>query len=164
MSRSGYYDECDDQWAHIRWRGQVASATRGKRGQALLKGILAAMDAMPVKRLVTNVLVNDGYRGYGWDDPIIVGGDELVDEWGRVMGMGEVCAMGAYAKAKGLDTSKVDPEDPPQVAALFDVAEPLVREIAYANDEMGFGNETPEARFIRMRKWIESLIIKEDAP
>jgi hypothetical protein len=43
-------------WSHIRWRGAVASAIRGGRGQAFLREMLAAMDAMPVKRLVANEL------------------------------------------------------------------------------------------------------------
>jgi len=162
MSRSGYIDDYDDDdvlWCG-RYRAQVKSATRGKRGQKFLKGILAAMDAMPEKKLYPNVLVNDGLPGL---DEIIVGGDELVDECGRELPMGAVCAMGAYAKHHALDTSNVDPDDPPQVAALFDVAEPLVREIAYVNDEGGLGRETPEARFLRVRRWIENQIRKEDA-
>jgi len=164
MSRSGYSE--GDDWdtdavlAHGRWRAQVKSATRGKRGQKLLKGILEAMDAMSEKKLYPNVLVNDGLSGL---DDIIVGGDELADENGSALPMGAVCAMGAYAKHNALDTSDVDPEDPSQVAALFDVAEPLAREIAYVNDEGGCGIETPEARFQRVRRWIENQIRKEDA-
>ena len=33
MSRSGYIDDMDDTWQFIKWRGQVASAIRGARGQ-----------------------------------------------------------------------------------------------------------------------------------
>ena len=47
MSRSGYSDDIDDNWAHIMWRGRVASSIRGKRGQAMLRELLAALDAMP---------------------------------------------------------------------------------------------------------------------
>jgi len=47
MSRSGYSDDCDDQWSLICWRGAVKSAIRGKRGQAFLKEMLAALDALP---------------------------------------------------------------------------------------------------------------------
>lgn len=42
MSRSGYTDDCDDQWALIRWRGAVNSAIKGKRGQQALRGRLDA--------------------------------------------------------------------------------------------------------------------------
>lgn len=45
MSRSGYSEELD-QWDLIRWRGQVASAIRGKRGQAFLRAMLAALSLL----------------------------------------------------------------------------------------------------------------------
>lgn len=169
MSRSGYGDGDDfDPLAVGRWRAQVRSATRGKRGQAFLKGILEALDAMPEKRLVRSVLVNDGYgEAYhadnysSWGEPLIVGADELVDKHGNVCGVGDCCAMGAYAKARGIDTSKTDPEDPEAVAALFDVPHQLAREIAEYNDEMGVTrDETPEQRWVRMRAWVDSKITK----
>jgi hypothetical protein len=47
MSRSGYSDD-HSEWDLIRWRGAVASAIRGKRGQAFLRELLVALDAMPV--------------------------------------------------------------------------------------------------------------------
>lgn len=59
MSRSGYIDDYDDEpWRLICWRGAVASAIRGKRGQKLLRELLAALDAMPVKRLITDEIKN----------------------------------------------------------------------------------------------------------
>jgi hypothetical protein len=36
MSRSGYSDDLEN-WSLIRWRGAVASAIRGRRGQAFLR-------------------------------------------------------------------------------------------------------------------------------
>lgn len=69
--------------------------------------------------------------------------------------------MGAYAKARGIDTNKTDADEPDQVAALFDVPHQLVREIAEYNDEMGMTrDETPEQRWVRMRAWINSKITK----
>ena len=59
MSRSGYSDECDG-WDLIRWRGAVASAIRGQRGQAFLREMLSALDAMPEKRLISEELERDG--------------------------------------------------------------------------------------------------------
>jgi hypothetical protein len=129
MSRSGYNDDIDT-WELIKWRGMVASATRGRRGQAMLRDLLAALDAMPVKRLIA---------------------EELEDA------EGQVCAMGALGKARGLDLSTIDPEDPPQVAQAFDIAPCLAQEIAFENDE-GHYHETPEQRWRRMRDWVASLI------
>ena len=63
MSRSGYtdYDDSDfANWNHIRWRGQVASATRGKRGQQFFRDLIAALDAMPTKVLITDDLYRAG--------------------------------------------------------------------------------------------------------
>lgn len=57
MSRSGYTDDGDNV---AMWRGQVASATRGKRGQRFFRDLVAALDAMPEKRLIRDALEADG--------------------------------------------------------------------------------------------------------
>ena len=108
MSRSGYSDCDGDNWALIRWRGAVKSAIRGAKGQAMLKEALAALDAMQNKRLASESLVNAD---------------------------GEFCTLGALGYARGLDMSKVDPEDREAVASLFGVAEALAAEIMFLNDE-----------------------------
>jgi hypothetical protein len=131
MSRSGYSEDCEG-WKLIMWRGAVASATRGRRGQSILKEMLAALDAMLEKRLIASKL-----------------------ELG-----GKGCALGAVGKARGVDLRNVDPEDRYRVAQLFNIAPTLAAEIVYENDE-GAGywrKETPEQRFERMRKWVVSHI------
>ena len=130
MSRSGYNEEYDDEWRLIMWRGAVASAVRGKRGQAFLGEMLAVLDAMPEKRLISDAL-------------------EAGDQ---------VCAIGAVGKARGLDMSQLNPDDRETVASAFGISRALAQEIAYENDEAGWGAETPERRFERMRRWIASLI------
>ncbi len=128
MSRSGYSDDVDDNWAMIRWRGAVTAATKGKRGQSLLKEMAAALDAMPIKRLIASELVAKD---------------------------GEVCALGAVAKARALDVSGIDPQDRELVAKKFDIAEALAAEIMYENDnDFGYWNEEPEQRWRRVRKWV----------
>jgi hypothetical protein len=128
MSRSCYTD-CDDSgYPMALWRGAVASSIRGKRGQALLKELVASLDAIPNKRLIAHELVKDG----------------------------ECCALGAVAMARGQDVSWVDPEAYEVVAKQFNIAEPLAREIEYENDEgfwSGIETETPEHRWARMRAW-----------
>ena len=57
MSRSGYSDDLET-WQLIKWRGQVMSAIRGKRGQKFLRELLAALDAMPKKILITEDLID----------------------------------------------------------------------------------------------------------
>ncbi len=158
MSRSGYCDDIDDPLVLGRWRGQVASAIRGRRGQEFLREALAALDAMPDKRLVREHLVFDGGQPV-WDgSEVIVGGDVLVDRQGEKMPMGSVCLLGAVGKARGMDMSNMDPEYIEAVAPAFDIAEQLAREIVFENDENGPYRETPEHRWRRMRDWISSKI------
>ena len=52
MSRSGYTDDAsDDPLAHGRWRQAVKRSLEGRRGQALLRDLVDALDAMEDKRL-----------------------------------------------------------------------------------------------------------------
>lgn len=139
MSRHGYSDDLDHtDWAL--WRGRVASAIRGKRGQKMLVALRDALLAMPEKRLVSGVLQRKD---------------------------GDCCALGALARSQGADYTyaeddEVDQEElNPDLAALFDVAECLVREVEYENDE-GAWQETPEKRYERMLRWVTSKI-KEPA-
>lgn len=131
MSRSGYSEDHDDQWQLIRWRGAVASAIRGKRGQSFLKEMLTALDALPERKLIQN---------------------ELIEE-------GAVCAIGAVGKMRGVDMTTLDPEDHETVAAAFGIPHALACEIFWMNDEWSY-RETSEARFERMRQWIDAQIWK----
>jgi hypothetical protein len=143
MSRSGYTDDYDDQWSHIMWRGAVKSAMKGKRGQAFLKEMLAALDALPVKRLVANELAS----------PDLI----PCSHWG-LFEAESVCAIGAVGKARGINMHDLDPDDYESVAGTFGIATSMAQEIVYENDEMGGYRETPEQRFQRVRGWIESEI------
>lgn len=107
MSRSGYSEDCDG-WDLVRWRGAVASAIRGARGQAALRELLAALDALPEKRLAADSLMT---------------------------AEGEFCTLGALGKARGIDLASIDPDDRQAVAEAFGVAEALAAEIMYLNDE-----------------------------
>lgn len=135
MSRSGYSHNLEN-WSLICWRGQVASAMRGKRGQSFFIDLLAALDAMPDKRLIANNLERP---------------------------TGEVCALGALGRARGVNMQGLDPEEPAVVAGTFNIAEQLAQEVVYRNDEAGPWKETPEDRFVRMRAWVASHIIQQVA-
>lgn len=142
MSRSGYSDY--DNWSLIKWRGMVASATRGKRGQKFFVDLLAALDAMPEKKLIADSLVEPNYVDCG--------------PWGLVRSVDDVCALGALAVARDIDVDNLDPEDSSTVANTFDIAECLAREVVYENDEGGSYSETPERRWARMRAWAKRQI------
>lgn len=102
------------------------------------------MDAMPVKRLVTEELQADG----------------------------EFCTLGVVGNARGLDMSAIDPDDAEAVADKFGLANAMVREIVWENDEhpgvyggkedgsIGWRRETPEERWTRMRAWVEKQLLK----
>ena len=133
MSRSGYVDDMDDPLELGRWRAQVASATRGKRGQAFLRELAAALDAMPEKVLIANELINED---------------------------SDCCTIGVVCKSRGIDVSKIDYEEPKQVGEAVGIARQLAAEIEYENDEGWYGREEScEDRWKRMRNWVESKII-----
>lgn len=161
MSRSGYSDDCEGLNL---WRGAVERSIRGKRGQAALKELAAAMDEMPNKVLAAESLVTED---------------------------GEFCTLGVLGQARGIDMNAIDPEDWDAVAAKFNLAPAMVREIVYENDEVlddykwvdveVYGPTRPferrvrsvrvtipeetlgPLRWTRMRQWVKSNLIKEPA-
>ena len=137
MSRSNYSDDMENGWALIRWRGAVASALNGARGQAFLRELLASLDALPDKKLIA--------------------GDLMAQS-------GEVCALGAVGVARAIPMDALDPEDASSVADTFGIAEAMSREIVWINDEAVAYSETPEARWQRVRKWVQQQIKKEVTP
>ena len=104
MSRSGYTDDNDDPLARGRWRAQVKSAIRGKRGQSFLQELATAMDAMPVKELIANQLID---------------------------AEGACCTIGVVCKSRGIDVSKVDPHEPWDVGRAVGIAHQMAQEIEY---------------------------------
>lgn len=133
MSRSGYYDGGENNWSLIRWRGAVASAIRGCRGQAFLKEMLEAMESMPKRELIAGELVKEG----------------------------QVCAIGSVMVKRGIDTSEIDVDDYESIAKTLGVSEALVREIEYVNDEHGFhygAVSAEQSRFMVVHDWIEKNI------
>jgi hypothetical protein len=136
MSRSGYSDDAENV---AMWRGAVARASRGKRGQAFLLEMWRAMQALPEPKLVANNL-------------------QTAD--------GAVCAIGSVGKARGVDMSKLpteedDDEAHRHIAKAFNIPHALACEIMFMNDEDYSApvNETSEARFARMKKWIEQNLL-----
>lgn len=140
MSRSGYYDD-GENWSLICWRGAVASAIRGKRGQSFLRELLSTLDSMPEKRLLA-VTVNK--------------------EEG-------CCTLGSISASRGVDTSDLDAqidsgddwEVAEKLAARLDIAPAMAKEIVYMNDEGAWNTETPEQRWTRMRQWVFEQIMAD---
>lgn len=132
MSRSGYVDDYDEQFpnALALYRTSVEQAIYGKRGQAFLRDLIAALDAMPEKKLIS---------------------DQLEAE-------GAVCAIGSVGKMRGVDMSGIDPYDHASLSKTFGIARCLAAEVMFENDE-GAGywvvDEDPEKRWQRMRDWAQ---------
>jgi hypothetical protein len=103
---------------------------KGARGQAFLREMLVALDALPERKLIAQELEADGV----------------------------VCALGAVGKARAMDLQKIDPEDHETVAGVFGVAHAMACEIMFVNDDGVGSNVTPEQRYVRMRRWVESQI------
>ena len=158
MSRSGYIDDCDYDPDMIlsqgRWRGQVLSAMRGARGQALLRKALEALDAIPSKQLGEDSLaLPTGHyctigAVYAHQALEIPAPDEpLYDEWGTDPNVAEEI----------IDSASVD----------LDAAHQLIREIMWENDHCVWSKpgevpgRTRQRRWQRMRKWIEHRIKAE---
>lgn len=111
MSRSGYSDD-NDPLALGRWRQAVRRALEGKRGQALLRDLVDALDAMEDKRL---------YPG-SFSTPD-----------------GEFCALGVLGAKRGIRVDDLGDEDdgcdPAAVGMRFGIAPAMAAEIMYLNDE-----------------------------
>ena len=149
MSRSGYSEDCENLGL---WRGAVERAIRGKRGQAFLREMAAALDAMPRKELGADEVARDSEH---------------------------VCAMGSVVLARRRDVTAVDVYDADDTANLLGIAGALAKEIAYENDECGqrietegptrfpgglvWRRETLAERWTRMRAWVDSQICKPPA-
>ncbi len=146
MSRSNYVGDCENV---ALYRNSVERALQGKRGQAFLREMLASLDAMPEKRLVTG----------------LIDGEELTDEEAEDAGYGYrlvhaegCCAMGSVALARGVDVAQLDASDRAKVGAALGIAPSMAAEIAFFNDEMPYKAESPEERWVRMRAWVDSQI------
>lgn len=135
MSRCGYSYELEPLVLG-RWRGRVASAIRGARGQKLLRDTLAALDDMPDKRLIAEELEYNN----------------------------EFCTLGAVLHFLGNDPTTFDPEDHDAIGEALDVPPCLVQEIEYLNDE--HAPSDPEKRWKYMRDKVAALIkpAKQESP
>lgn len=130
MSRSGYSDDCD--YLDL-YRATVDRSLAGKRGQFFLRELAGAMDAMSEKRLIENELISE---------------------------QGEMCTIGVICKKREIDVSRIDVGDPERVGKLVNISRSMAAEIEYENDESGPTNETPEQRWVRMRKWVDDNLIE----
>lgn len=146
MSRSGCSEDGDfDQWNYIRWRGQVASAMRGARGQSFLREAIQALEELPEKKLAP--------------------GSFAEPEEG-----GNFCTLGAVGRKRGTDMSHLqrmaeeDDDASADAGAAFNIARAMAAEIMFENDDGGRPGETREQRWERMHRWLNRQLIEWDEP
>ena len=142
MSRHGYTEADEmDPLDLGRWRAQVASAIRGKRGQALLRDLIVGLEAMPQhERKLHELVIDDGENA---------------------------CALGVVARVRGLDLQDLNPERDEdfgeydadgvdhywladQLSDRLDIATQLAQEVMWENDE---NSGSPEYRWRCMYAW-----------
>jgi hypothetical protein len=144
MSRSGFHEIYDyDRDAILsmgRTKGQILSASRGKRGQAFFRKALAALDKMEDKRLA------------GGTFGVAQGGcmcllTSLATETGRAS---------VLTPGRDLEYDDTICDD---MADAFNVAPILLRDLVWDNDENA--PRDPASRWQWMRDRIEAAITKE---
>lgn len=129
MSRSGYSDDCENLGL---WRGAVARATFGARGQNFMRKLMTALDAMPEKRLIADAIQDTS---------------------------GAVCALGAVdAKAPVYDAQDLARH----FGIAWALAAEIVYENDEHLDYQRSIPETPEERWARMRAWVAKQITPDD--
>ncbi len=154
--RLNYSEEEDRPGQFALWEANCRRSMRGKRGQQALRELEAALLALPEKRLIHNSLTDDD---------------------------GGVCAIACYAKHKGVDLSRYDPEDESDqvgidagmprlvswaVVALNDLTLDTVWEVAegplgrwdatYKGGIPLIRDMTPEERYERVLAWVRKQL------
>jgi hypothetical protein len=129
MSR---YSDCDDYywepWMEGQSAGALQSAIRGRRGQRLLRDLIAGLDALPVPELAAGAL----------EDPET----------------GCVCALGAVRLQRGSEAVPLpfDPTDEDadwrELAKPFDISETLANAVVSQNE---YGSKRNDEQSRRMR-------------
>jgi hypothetical protein len=132
MSRSGYSEDYYGPELNL-YRGAVASAIKGKRGQAFIKEAIVAFDAMKDKRIITDSL----------HEPKL----------------GEYCTLGVIGASRGMDLKSIEYAEPEGIAKAFGISKAMTAEIMFENDECDeypSRLSNPEKRWLRMRNWLVS--------
>jgi len=136
MSRISYSDEEDFPGQFALYQANCERSLRGREGQAQLRELRAALLALPDKRLIHGLLEDEE---------------------------GGVCAIGAYAKHKGLDLSKFDVDyDTDEVGIAGGMPALVAWKVVEMND-LQWDYLTPEKRYEKMLAWVESKLNVDSA-
>jgi hypothetical protein len=132
MGRISYSDDEDYPGQFELWQANCIRSLRGKHGQEELRVLRAALLTLPDKRLIHGLLIDEE---------------------------GGVCAVGAYAKHKGLDLQEFDPEDSTDDVGIEAGMPALVAWKVVEMNDMEFDHLTPEKRYTKMLEWVERQLL-----
>ena len=133
MSRINYTEDEDFPGQFDLWQANCDRSLKGRKGQRELHVLREALLALPVKSLAYGVL-------------------ETSD--------GEMCAIGVYAKYKGLDLSELAIAfDSDEVGKIAGMPLLVAWKVMEMNDEY-LGRVTSDERYEKMLAWVESLLAK----
>jgi hypothetical protein len=147
MSRYCDSDDYDyEPWMEGQAAGAMRSAIRGRRGQQLLRDLIAGLDALPVYELAAGSL----------EDPET----------------GCVCALGAVRLQRGADAVPLwfDPTDPDvdwrDLAKPFNISETLANAVVSQNEYYDGSNDeqSRRRRWQSVRDWAVSKLIAPFQP
>jgi hypothetical protein len=142
MSRYSDFDDYYwEPWMDGQAAGALQSAIRGRRGQQLLRDLIAGLDALPEPELAAGAL----------EDPET----------------GCVCALGAVRLQRGPEAVPLpcDPTDPDldwrELAGLFDISQTLANEVVTQNEYNTVGNDEQSRRhrWLSVRAWAVGHLI-----
>jgi hypothetical protein len=131
--------ESDDPLDWGRYQAALGSSLRGRRGQQLLRDLIAGLDALPEPELSAGALAD------------------------RETGC--VCALGVVGLQRGRSFDELAHEDftrgadPEDLAEQFDISPTLANEIVQTNDEWWHNSNEKrarEARFHCVKRWAMS--------
>jgi len=129
--RINYSEDEDFPGQFELWQANCERSLRGKRGQQELRELRAALLALPEKRLIHGALEDE--RGY-------------------------VCAVGAYAKHKGVELSKFDVDSNTDDVGIEAGMPRLVAWKVVEMNDLQLDHLTPEQRYEKMFAWVESKL------
>lgn len=136
MSRISWSDDEDFPGQFGLWQSNCSRSLQGKQGQKELRALRDALLALPDKRLICGSLVDEA---------------------------GEVCAVGAYARHKGVDLAKFDPEYATDDVGIESGMPRLVAWKVVEINDFQFGYLTPEQRYMKILAWVEQQLAPQMA-
>lgn len=135
--RINYSEDEDFSGQFELWQANCLRSLKGKRGQAELHELRAALLALPDKRLIHGALTHED---------------------------GGVCAIAAYGKHKGVDLEKFDEEfDSDEVGIAGGMPRLVAWKVVEMND-VELDHVTQDQRYSRMLAWVEQMLAVSQVP